>query len=150
MTRSARRRLARSALVGLAVVLGVVAAVAVPRISRNLSTPHPGREVAAVQDDPRPGELDPNTVPQDGADYARMVGDRFLVCDREADDNLVKGVVHVEGATPNLLEVADIGGADGGCASITVTERVISLYVCERNVVAWHCSNAQSPVALGG
>jgi hypothetical protein len=146
---STHRRRSLVGLGGLALVLGVAAVISAPRIAGNLATPDPGEPVAEVVDDARPSELDPNTVPQDGADYARLDGDRFLVCDREADENLVKGVLQIaepDGDGSTVVEVADGGGADGRCVAITVTGRVINLRVCERNVLAWHCSNAQSPV----
>jgi hypothetical protein len=87
-------------------------------------------------------------VAYNGKDYSKVAAgdDLVLVCDEEADGNVIKGEFDIRAATARTsatFEVADDDGANGRCASAVPAGIVLRHRVCERNHLFWHCGNWQ-------
>ena len=113
------------------------------RVAADVAVQESEGDTSELRDD----EEASGTNSQHGDDYTKAAqeGTFLLVCDEEADANLVKGVYEfVDGADAVMAEVADSHGADGRCVGVALDGRILRHRVSERNHVVWDCANWQA------
>lgn len=137
----------RIAALAFAVLVLVVLVVTTFRVASSFPAPDgdgDGAETGTFLDEPAEhlGEIS-----YDGRDYAKVLAgeDLLLVCDEEADSNVVKAIFDVDGdAGDRSVEISDRNGADGTCTSAVWDGLVRRHRVCERNHLFWRCGNWQT------
>lgn len=140
--RRVRRALRRHAAAIAVVIVVAVLATGGFRLWRNLSDPTPG---STSQTAPKPGQHT-GEVARHGGDFSAVTPTgELVVCDEEADSNVVKvSAEYFDGHRRRRITILDKTGADGRCASVPVDGPVVGHQVCERDDVAWHCGNQQT------